>query len=197
MDHSLLALAGAEALREGSLAKFTETDIGDWRYLGRELKRLTLEPVDKFPFVVHVVLAIVIFGALGVWVEVLKIVISTQPADFSGLITAIITFFPALIGSTALQLILSSASKNDKIVISFGLLVLCVFVAAAILLPFFSTRHPLRVLTLGVICSVCAIWVWWITNADDQTYMKMPRADAATGGDVGRQLQGDLKGFEV
>jgi hypothetical protein len=70
---------------------------GDWDYLWLQLKRRTPEPLGDVPFVFYVFLGIVIFGGLGIWVELLKILISTKPAELAGLITAVNTFFPALI----------------------------------------------------------------------------------------------------
>jgi hypothetical protein len=171
--------------------------VGDWVYLGRELLKRTRDPVKHVPFVIYVFLAIVMFGGLGIWIEILKIVISKSPVEFFGLITSVITFFPTLIGSTTLQLVLLSANKGDKILMSFSLLILCVFLAFAILLPFFAGVHPVRVLVLGVACSICAVWVWWFTNGDDSTFQRMPQLDSATGGSTNRNLPGDLNGFAV
>ena len=173
----------------------TDEQDGDWKYLVRQLRQRTYDPIKNAPFVIYVFLATVMFGGLGIWIEVLKIAISKTPVDFSGLITSIITFFPTLIGPTSLQLVLLSASKSDKILISFSLLIFCVFLAFAILLPFFSSTHPVAVLVLGIACSICAVWVWWFTNGDDPTYKKMPPPDSATGGSTDRKLPGDLSGF--
>ncbi len=172
-----------------------ETAAGDWKYLCQELTRRTREPTKNFAFLVHVLLAIILFGGLGMWIEILKLVISPYPLELAGLITAVITFFPTLIGSTSLQLVL--ASQNNRIFMSFALLLLCTFTTFAILLPFFSVTHPVIVLVLGAACSLCAIWAWWITNGGDPIYKSTPPADAATGGSIDRKLPGTLEGFEV
>ncbi|MCA0359067.1 MAG: hypothetical protein LCH78_19835 [Proteobacteria bacterium] len=168
----------------------------DWRYLGHQIRRRTLEPSTSFPFLVYVLIGIVLFGGLGVWAEVLRLVLAQGKPELAGLITAVITFFPALIGSTTLQLVLMSTSSNDKVMISFALLLLCSFITAAILLPFFSTTHPITVLLLGGVCSLAAIWTWWMTNGLDSTFHSQ-RSDAATGGDTGRTLQGADPAFKV
>ena len=169
---------------------------GDWPYLWRQLRERTRDPAKNVPFVFYVFLGPFLFGGLGVWVEIVKLTISTTPAEYSSLITAISTFYPALGCSTALQLVLASASKNDRVLISFALMMLFAVLAPAILLQFFSTLHPKIVLELSLLCSICAVWLWWMTNGGDPTYM-MPAPDAATGGQVDRKLPGDLSEYQA
>ena len=185
----------------GREAKLTESNSlqgnsGSWRYLGQQLISRTLDPATNVSFVIFVILGPFIFGALGVWVEVGKRITSATPLDYSSLIIAISTFYPALGCSTALQLVLASASKYDKIFISFALLMFCTFLATAMSLQFFIQIHPKRVLEISCICSVAAIWLWWITNGSDPIY-KPTSTDAATGGQLNRNLPGNLTGFQV
>ncbi len=171
--------------------------VSDWVHLSRELARRTREPIKHAPFVFYVILGTIVFGGLGVWVELLKIVISESSVGLAGLITAIITFYPALAGSTTIQLVLSSANRNDKVVMSFGLLMLCLFTISALLLAVFAGKHPTAVMVAGVVLSFLVVWVWWITNCDDATYKQMPAPDAATGGDPERKLSGNITEYKV
>jgi hypothetical protein len=166
----------------------------DWAYLKRLLRTRTVDPVHELPFVIYVFLGIILFGGLGIWTELLKYFLSDKP-DLSGLITAIMTFFPTLVGATSIQLIL--AASEDKVMVSFALLILCCFLTAAILLPFFSSSYPCAVLCVAALLSLGAVWVWWFTNSEDPTYRKKPRTDAATGGSVNKPVSGDLTGFQV
>jgi hypothetical protein len=150
--------------------------------------------VSELPFVIYVFLGIILFGGLGIWTELLKYILADKP-DVAGLITAIMTFFPALVGATSIQLIL--AASEDKVMISFALLILCCFLTAAILLPFFSSAHPTAVLAIAALLSLGAVWVWWFTNSEDPTYRKKPQTDAAAGGSVEKPVSGDLSGFQV
>lgn len=174
----------------------TTIQNGGWSYLRTELASRTGAPAKNVPFVIYVFLGPFLFGGLGIWVELVKLVIAKDMVEYGSLITAIITFFPALGCSTALQLVLASAGKNDKVLISFALLMLFVFLAPAVLLQFFSAEHPGMVLLISTLCSLGAVWLWWITNGSDPTYMA-PEPDAATGGAVGRPLPGNLNGFDV
>lgn len=178
-------------------ASQTDELVGDWKYLGRELRKRTCDPITQVPFVIYVFLGIVMFGGLGVWTELYKVALSKSPREIGSLTTAFLTFFPALIGSTTLQLVYSSVNKGDKIIGAFSLFVFCIFVSFAIILPSFSTLCPVTVLVLAIICSICAVWVWWFANADDPTYKRLPPPDSATGGSIDRNLPGSLTGFTV
>ena len=169
---------------------------GDWRRLGRELIARTVHPFTNVAFVIFVILGPLLFGALGVWIEIFRLIKSTTQPEYAALITAISAFYPALGTSTALQLVLASASKNDKSLISFALLMASLFPAAALILQSFSDNHPIPILLASAFCSIVAIWVWWITNGGDPTFIT-PSPDAATGGQLDRNLPGSLSGFQA
>ena len=166
---------------------------GDWHWLGKELTARTVDPFRSVTFVIYVILGPFLFGALGVWVEIFRLLKSTTQPEYSALITAISAFYPALGCSTALQLVLSSATKNDKVLMSFGLLMLSLFPAAALILQSSDIR-PLIILAVSSLCSIGAVWLWWITNGSDPTFMT---PDAATGGQLDRNLPGTLNGFQA
>tara|TARA_R110000787_G_C13419772_1_gene444788 strand:- start:1306 stop:1848 length:543 start_codon:yes stop_codon:yes gene_type:complete len=177
-------------------SKDTNPDqLGDWQYLGREMHRRTFAPFKSVPFVFYFILAIVVLGGLGVWVEVAKTQLN-QNWKVDGLLTALSTFFPALIGSASLQLILKSTDSSDKILISFSLLV-CIpsFVGVGLIAAFFSL-HPSLCLYAAIGFSILAVWFWWFTNGDDLTYRNAP-IDAATGGNTARTIKGNLSDFKV
>lgn len=170
-------------------------EIGDWRYLWREIKRRTLQPCSSFPFLMYVLVAIIGLGCLGIWVELIKLMLQTPNASQSGVLTALCTFFPALIGSTAFQLILGSTGRSDKIFVSVGYLVVILGVGGVVLITLFNPQFPDRTYWAAVLLSVGAVWLWWITNGDDPTYKSTP-IDTASGGDTGRRLKGDTRGFK-
>lgn len=170
---------------------------GGWARLATELRRRTREPISNPPFVFFFIPGVVIFGGLGIWAEVVKIAITESSAGLAGLITAIITFYPALGGSTTIQLVFASFNEKDKTLLSLGVFLLCLFPISALLLSLFSGRYPISVLVLGIILSLSVVWVWWITNCDDVTYKQMSTPDAATGGDPERSLSGDLTDFKI
>jgi nitrate reductase NapE component len=184
--------AGGENMSEDITSNYS----GEWSRLGKQLSARTLDPFRNAAFVIFVILGPILFGALGVWVEVFRLIKTTAQPEYSSLITAINAFYPALGCSTALQLVLASASKNDKGLISFALLMLSLFPATALVLQSFSDGHPIAILTVSGLCSIMAVWLWWITNGSDPTFMT-PSPDAPTGGQLDRNLPGSLSGFQA
>lgn len=168
---------------------------GDWRYLKREIGRRTTQPFSHAPFVFYVLLAIIGLGCLGIWVELLKVATSSVHLNYDGVLTALATFFPALIGSSSLQLILSSTGNRDKVLVSFGFSVIIIAFAAAVLISLLNPLLPNFTFWASVIFAVIAVWLWWFTNGDDPTYKSAP-IDAPSGGNTGRQLKGDTSGFQ-
>lgn len=169
--------------------------VGDWPYLWRELKRRTTEPVANVPFVFYVLLAIVGLGCVGIWVELVKLVLSEKKANLEGLLTALATFSPALIGSAALQLILASTGRGDKVMVSVGLFIALAAFAAVILISAIHKSFPITALLAALAFVAIAVWLWWITNGDDPTFKSVP-LDAPSGGSIDRELPGDTDGFK-
>jgi preprotein translocase subunit SecG len=167
---------------------------GSWRQFGKELVSRTIAPASNVSFVFAMILGPVLFGGLGIWVEIVKLLRSHDPLGYESLITAVATFIPALGCSTALQLVLASTGK-DKALVSFAMLMAFVFFLVSILLQIFSTEYTRAFLWVGSFWSAGAVWLWWITNGSDPTYIDKP--DAATGGAISRPLTGNLNGFEV
>lgn len=170
--------------------------VGDWRYLGREIWRRTWHPFLNVPFVFYVILAIVCLGGLGIWVELIKTQFSKAPTSYEGVLTAIATFYPALIGSASLQLILMSTGKSDKILVSFALLVCIISFLSVGIIGVFHQLHPVWSFKAASFFAVFAVWFWWFTNGDDLTYQNAP-VDAAAGGDTDKALKGNLDDFKV
>lgn len=170
---------------------------GQWRYLCAELIDRTKKPLANVPFVLYVVIAILILGALGIWAEVFQFFESTKP-DAIRIIVAMITFFLALIGTAAVQLTYESSDDGNKILVAFAQFMLIAFSMLAVVLIIWLSKAdtvntPIFLLTL--VCSLCAVWVWWIANA--RAKMFDVDADASIGGPTNRTLDGNLEGFRV
>lgn len=167
----------------------------DWKHLRSELCRRTWQPFSSAPFVIYVLLAIVGLGCLGIWVELVKLARVDGDGSSDGVLTALATFYPALVGSASLQLILYSTGRGDKTLTSFALLACIASLASVVLISVFHTQFPILTVRAAIFFVLFSIWLWWITNADDPTYKSAP-IDAASGGDPDRPLAGSTKGFK-
>ena len=171
-------------------------DHGEFSYVGKELCRRTAEIWKRFPLFVFVLVAIVGLGGLGIWVELVKALLSESPEESDGLFTAVATFYPALAGSASCQLILNATGMLNRIITALGILVLFIFLAAAVLVGIFHSQYPFACLISAIILVVFSIWIWIISNADNPIFHPV-RIDAASGGSPSRNPKGDLSGFKA
>ena len=169
--------------------------LSDWQYLGREIRDRSWQPFKYVPFVFYFILAIIFLGGLGIWVEVIKC-LRGQITDNSGLLTALSTFIPALIGSASVQQILSSTENSDKVLVSFSLFVCFISFFGVVLITVFYPDYPSWSLRAAVVFGIIAVWFWWFTNGREPTYQNVP-IDASTGGSVEREIKGNLSEFKV
>ncbi|MBC6407912.1 MAG: hypothetical protein GDA40_07225 [Rhodobacteraceae bacterium] len=172
-----------------------EREVGDWKYLWREIKRRTSQPISNAPFVIYVLGAIVGLGGLGVWVETIELALRTPGGSQTAVLTALCTFFPALFGSATFRLILDATGKGDKVLVSLGYFVLFLGFGAVIPITRLNGLYPVTTFWVAVLCSAIAVWLWWIANGDDPTY-KTASVDAPSGGDPEKRLKGTTQGFK-
>lgn len=156
-----------------------------------------MDPVGHFSFVSYFFVAVVIFGGAGIWTE-LRAYLNFVPTpdqlchSLASLRTAVITFFPALAGSSCMQLIW--AENHERSLRAFAVVMLAVLILAI----FFITPEGVSdraALTVGAAASFLALWSWWIANAKQKDLLD---PDAATGGKTtGGDLPGNLDEFKV
>ncbi len=91
---------------------------GSWTMLGAYIRSQIRSPIPHFSFWVYLFVAVLGAGALGFWVEVIRLL--RGDSDTGSVLTAIYTFFPALAAGATLQMSLDEREK--KYVISFAYL---------------------------------------------------------------------------
>jgi hypothetical protein len=172
--------------------------ITSWTLLRKELWNRTKEPAAHASFVLYFLIAVVMIGAGGVWIELYSLLVLAGPVNSiapseSGLRTAVITFFPALAGSACMQLVW--AEDRNKYLRSFAVFVLFVMTILAIgISP--NVISSKSVFFVGSIASLLALWTWWIANAKQHDLLDN-NLDASLGKDPLSALSGDLNGFVV
>lgn len=175
----------------------TEED-GPYKRFWKELKRRTRNPLSDATFIFYVVFGVLVFGGLGVWIEVVKVYLPGQSVDTQGIRTALAVFYPALIGAASLQLVLESVRKSETLMSVFAISSLLIMIIAAILLgliEFFQSSASL-IFWMSCALSVLGVWVWVVANADNPDLKTRSNPENASGGDVSRKLKGDVTGFQ-
>lgn len=174
-----------------------QESITSWVTLFRELRKRTVEPASHASYVMYFCVAVVLVGGSGVWLEMHSYLFFAptpeQPIpSTSALRIAVITFFPALAGSSCMQLIW--AENQHKSLRAFAITALALLTGVVIAIAPSVVSNSAALWT-GVAASIVALWTWWIANAKQQDLLDI---DAATGKkDTGGELPGNLDEFKV
>ena len=175
----------------------SERNFASWVKLGRELRKRTVEPVHHVSFVIYFVVAVIVFGGAGIWSELRTYLYCVATPDLScptlaSLRIAVITFFPALAGSSCMQLIW--AEDHERSLRAFAFFVITILVAILLFVVPESISDKSALVAAGL-ASVVALWTWWIANAKQRDFLDI---DASTGKkDTSGELPGTLDGFTV
>lgn len=161
-----------------------------------ELKRRTSKPRGEVVYWFYFICAVCVLGGAGILLEFARYVSAKDAVSPDGLLTAFATFFPALIGSSAIQIMFDKVNDRRMMAISLGSLILTLFVSACLIL-LGSSGSRVSWTTAFLFC-LFALWVWWIANADNPGLYDEPHLsiDAPTGGpDPNIELQGNTDGY--
>jgi len=168
-----------------------------WKALWGRIRSMTIDPIEHPPFVFNAILAMS-FAGLGIWTEIIRLILKGESIDLSGLLTAVLTFFPALAGSASIQLVVAATGKKDKSITALGILLMTASSMLAVVLAIFSERYPYAVLIFGALAAFFSVWVWWIANGEDPNFKVTPvDPESFTGGDLDRPMSGDLGGINA
>jgi hypothetical protein len=165
-----------------------------WVLLGKELVRRSLFPLPHSSFFFYFLVAVVGLGGIGVWIELEALTRTVQPttSSLSSLRTALISFFPALAGTSCMQLIWSDDSR--KYLKSFSTAVMIAAAITAIMMARPSVSDETALWVTSIAC-LFALWIWWIANAFQKEFLDPP--DSAVGGDpTSDKLSGDLSDYQ-
>lgn len=162
-----------------------------------EVARRTFTPLSDATFLFYVIFGILIFGGLGIWIEIMKIILSPDNISWRGILTALAAFYPALIGAACLQLVLESVRKSEKLmaVFSVGVLLLTIIAAVVFGLFEFNGVYPGISFWGTIVLSLAGVWVWCVANGDNPD-LQTSDPYAPSGGDPGRPLKGNTGGFQ-
>jgi hypothetical protein len=161
-----------------------------WSVLWRDIADRFRDPLGHPTFVFFFVFVVIGLGSAGTWVELFKLWRSTNTSDpLDGLITSLVTFFFALIGTSCTQIIIEDAEAKALKTLAQG--VLLTSVLGVILATAGIGTGVVAALAWGA-ASAFALAVWWIANSKSAS-LRDP--DAATGGSLSKDLPGSLSGY--
>lgn len=156
-----------------------------------EVKRRWNGPKAHPTFMLYFIGSFLIFGAIGVWLEIAKLAFGPSPGDgTAALRTAIATYFPAVLGSSVLQLSISESLRSLR---ALAHIVAPFFFALAAVLVYASRLENWQAIIIGVLASAGALACWWIVNADEHSLRDDPEPEPEAVGkpDATAPLLGD------
>lgn len=175
----------------------TQTNIGHWKAFGSELWKRTLDPAGHPSFVFFFLVAIVGIGPVGVWIELFNWYSTSPPTNAEALRTAFVSFVPAFLAATCMQLIW--AEGKNRSLRAFATFIFFISAIGSAFCNSKSLEIP-QVIKLGAGLSALAMWTWWIANAKQKEFMDDPSSSYldTVGGDVKSTLAGSdsLEGFK-
>jgi hypothetical protein len=149
--------------------------------LREEITRRWRAPSGHPTFAIFFFLSFLVFAAAGVWLEFLKLCFGwgAEQGSASALRTAIATYFPAVLGSSILQLAISDSLRSLR---ALGMLFGTLFALVAFVLVFSMTLLDSAAIVIGLLASAASLACWWIVNADESSFRDEPLPEVATGG---------------
>lgn len=162
----------------------------------RVLWQRTVNPFKDATFVMYFICAILICSGVGFWSEFSKIITSPETTSFRSIQTALLVFYPALVGTSCLLLILEPVEISNKLMASFSIFVMITTSAFAIGIGFFNLPglHPDFAFRGTIVCTVIGLWIWWVANGENPQ-LKTINPDSPSGGDTNRPIKGDISGI--
>jgi hypothetical protein len=168
------------------------TPTGGWKDFRDDLKRRWRQPFNHATFCFYFASSVLFIGSIGIWLE-FAFLAHSEWNDSTNLKSALATFFPALIGSTCLQLLLQNTLKALK---AFSIAFMLFFFAIGGWLILDRDLSSWIAFPVGLGSTLASLWYWWIANADNADFYDDQPPTASVGGeDTGRQLDGTLAGF--
>ena len=170
------------------------TGASSFPLLFEELGNRWKAPQGHVSFWVYLILAIILAGAIGIWVEVYR-AFNIDKFDATGIITAIYTYFPAIAAGSSIQLIMELDREDEKHLRSFSLF--CGALILLLTLPFFSGSKSIAWLwSCGIAGALLSIWLWWIANAYSKAFQDFD-PENPLGGNTKKKLHGNLQDFQT
>lgn len=140
---------------------------GHWSELGGEIYKRTFTPFIYPSFLFFFLIAVIIIGASGFWIEVVNYVQNVCGSSLNSIKKSLMGFFPVLAATACLQVIWNDDLKNFRgfIILLFVLSLIGLFVCAR------DDIADVVAIVFAAISSLIALWMWWMTNYNE-TYLR-------------------------
>jgi hypothetical protein len=163
--------------------------------LRKDLFNRTVPPAKNFTIWAFFLVGVVFFGGAGIWAEVWSYFSKAHSPSFDSLRTALVTFFPAIVGGAVFQLVLEKNNTVQMKAFAFALLVPISLAFFYCFTKNYDGEGGVYTDLLSVVFTLLSLWVWWLANSSNPDFVDQIDILAPVGGDVNDELAGDLDGF--
>jgi len=154
----------------------------------KEIGERMATPANQMSFWIYLVFAVMGLGGLAIWIEIWRychvVNVSGHEKSLDGIKLALATVFPAIIGSSGLELVLNDRKMSRNI----GILFLGLSLFLTFYLLGFGNPSDSVAIALGIVGCIGAVCVWWIASGFDEIFQDTADPEAPVGGDVRRPL---------
>lgn len=173
------------ALNIQAIHKNMKFDDNYWPDLVAFGKKRLLKPVGHPSYWFYFWLVVVGLGGIGVW----KAVFFDQ--KLQAVTSNLMTFFPAVAGSSAFEIVLSrDEEKIPKSARTATLLLAGIFVVAVIFIWHDDTRGIAAI--VACLAALLSLALWWVANAENDSLLDSRPGKGAFGDEANAQTKGEL-----
>jgi hypothetical protein len=154
-----------------------------WRDLVATVWERVVTPARHPKYVIYFLGIIVVVGALGVIIPLVRNFIAAEPTDaeWRSVLHSLCTYVLAILAAALADSIVSEKIKSTLRLLIF---VFALLVAGAAITVLFIQSLEKGWMIVGV-ATVVALFLWWVANADNANLLEpTPAADAAIGGPI-------------
>ncbi len=171
------------------------TKPNGFAFLGKEILRRLRKPMGQTNFWLYLILAVLCLGGLAIYIEGFRYFRSSPDTDAKGLELALYTVFPAVMGSSAVQLALD---KDNSPIRNAGIatLVVCFGLSYFLITNIGAMPDTLSILIGGIVCAF-SVFVWWVANGAESVFQDQIQPDASIGGDINTPLNGGAGDVQI
>lgn len=145
----------------------------------------------------YILLAIVLFGGIGVWSELFGPRMTGDNINWQDVHIALSAYYPALIGAATLKMCLDNHATKRLIIFSVAILIVCLIIIGIIAFLHIDSGFSYWMVIISSVISLGGVLLWGVANVNDTAIRDEPpiNPDSSVGKDTKLPLRGDPRDF--
>lgn len=180
--------------------------LNTFKLLWQEIRRRSREPLKDVSYWSYIFVAVIFMGALGVWVQIIKIAILSANVDkltgcffwahMQDLAEALLVYFPAIAGVACAQIVLGEDDEKEYMrSAAFSVLMFVFIIVAVDAVLLYAHAQVFWAIVIGTAMTLFSIFVYWIAHADSS--VRGTPTTAPMGGSEDTDMPGDDSEYQT